>query len=349
MRGGAGLGHPWGMDRLEDEVRRRLEEMSGQPVSRRELREIGLSDNDLRRLVRNDHLWHGRKHYLDGGIDPELARIGFAQAAYPGSVVSHFSAAALADLRTWTDQARPGHPHADAVWLTRSPAAKRNQRRTDVVLRRAGLPSADLTRHGELVVTSMARTVVDLARELPLREAVVTVDHALRTGTTLEALQTVLNRQRRWPGIRRAREAVALGDPGSESVLESIARLALTGGGLPTPILQAQFWDGWRWLPERVDFWWPAHRTIAEADGLAKYEAGTATERRRRLRESYERDQRLADLDLEVVRFGWEDAVGGTGRLIRRLREAFARGDRRTGESPTWRPASLPAATHTAA
>ncbi|MDX6262298.1 MAG: hypothetical protein QOH84_3986 [Kribbellaceae bacterium] len=330
------------MDRLGDEVRRRLEEVSGLPVSRRELCKLGLSDNDLRRLVRNGELRRERKHYLDAGIDPELARIAGAQAAYPGSVISHFSAATLTNLRTWTNKARADRPPVGAVWLTRSPSAKRNQRRDDVVLRRAGLPAADLTRQSGLLVTSKARTAVDLARELPVREAVVTIDHALRSGTTVAALQAVLDSQYQWPGIRGAREAVALADAGSESALESIARLAFAAGGLPAPILQAQFWDGWKWMLERVDFWWPAHRTLAEADGLAKYEADTAIERRRRLRQSYERDQRLSDRDLEVVRFGWEDVVGDGSRLIRRLREAFIRGERRTGEAPTWRRADLP-------
>ncbi|MFI5708031.1 hypothetical protein [Kribbella sp. NPDC051620] len=327
------------MDRLGDEVRKRLECVWGMPTSRRALRELGLSDNDLRRLVRNDHLHHERKHYLDAGIDPVLARIAGAQAAYPESVISHFSAAALADLRTWTDRARPHRPPTAAVWLTRHPSAKRNQRRDDVVLRRAGLPLGHLTRQNGFLTTSNARTVVDLARELPAREAVVSIDHALRTGTPIEAIQAVLDRQYRWPGIRRARDAVALADPGSESALESIARLAFIRGGLPAPNLQAQFWDGWKWMLERVDFWWPEHRTVAEADGLAKYEADTAVERRRRLRDSYERDQRLSDLDVEVVRFGWEDVVGDSSRLLHRLRQAFIRGGRRTGPSPTWRSA----------
>lgn len=336
------MGQGWGMDRLADEVRQRLEVVCRLPHSRRELRELGLNDNDLRRLVRNGHLQLERKQYLDGTVEPEIARIACAQAAYPKSVISHFSAATLADLRIWVDTKRRDRPLVDAVWLTRPPQANRNQRRDDVVLRRAGLPAAHLVQYDGLVATSNARTVVDLARELPLREAVVTIDHALRTGTPVEDLQTMLDSQHRWPGIRRARQAVAMADPGAESALESIARLAFVSGGLPAPVLQAQFWNGWRWLSERVDFWWPAYRTIAEADGLAKYEADSASERRRLLRQSYERDQRLSDLDLEVVRFGWEDVVRDSNRLVRRLREAFIRGERRTGEPPTWRTAPLP-------
>lgn len=325
------------MDRLENEVRERLLAISSTPHRRMDLREIGLLDHDLRRLVRNDELQLVRKHYLDGSIDPELARIACTQGAYPRSVISHFTAARLAELRTWTDFKRPQRPPTEAIWLTRLPEAKRNQRRDDVVIRRAGLITQDLAHHGRLLTTCDARTVVDLARELPLREALVTIDHALRVSTTAAALNEVVERQERWPGIRRARQALAFADPRSESALESIARAAFAAAGLPAPILQAQFWDGSAWMGERVDFWWPAFRTVAEADGLAKYDAVTAAERRKRFRSSHQRDQRLSDRDVELVHFGWEDGVAENDELAERVRAAFARGLRRTGDAPIWR------------
>ena len=117
--------------------------------------------------------------------------------------------------------------------------------------------------------------------------------------------------------------------------------MVFSEAGLPAPILQAQFWDGRRWMVERVDFWWPEFRTVAEADGLQKFEAPTAAERRGLLRRSFERDQRLADCGLELVHFGWEDAVRRSEHLVRRLRAAFDRGLRRTGASPTWRVAPV--------
>ena len=326
-----------GMDRLDGDVRELLVAALGTPHPRRELLELGLGDHDLRRLVRNGELQLIRKHYLEGAVEAELARIACAQAAYPRSVVSHFSAARMAELRTWTDAKRIDRPPLDAIWLTRLPQAKRNQRRDDVVVRRAGLTAEDLAYHGRLLVTSEARTVVDLARELPLREAIVTIDHALRVGTTPAALEEVLERQQRWPGVRDARRAIAFGDPRAESALESIARAAFAAAGLPEPILQAQFWDGSGWMAERVDFWWPEFRTVGEADGLAKYEGDTAIERRRRFRRSHRRDQRLSDRDLEIVHFGWEDAVGDLAELAQRFRDAFGRGQRRTGEPPIWR------------
>lgn len=270
-------------------------------------------------------------------MDEDLAKIACAQAMHRGSVISHFSAARLAELRTWTDIRRPSRPPADAVWLTRPPAAKRNQRRPDIVVRRAGLPLTDLSRHEGLLVTTAARTVVDLARELPLREAIVTVDHALRTGTSFAECEAVLERQQRWIGVRRARFTLAFGDPRSESALESIARALFAAAAIPPPVLQAQFWDGVCWMPERVDFWWPQFRTVGEADGLAKYEGRSAEERRRLMRASHRRDQRLSDRGIELVHFGWEDAVDRRSDLPARLRAAFHRGQSRSDAPPTWR------------
>jgi hypothetical protein len=325
------------MDRLEEDTRERMLEVRRSPQRRQVLRRLGVDDADLRRLVRNHHLQHHHGHYVDARTDEALARIACACAAYPGSVVSHFSAARLAELRTWTDSKRSSAPPIDAVWLTRPPTAKRNHRREDIVVRRAGLTTADLSRHQRLPVTSVARTIVDLARELPLREAIITVDHALRTSTSIADLHAAVERQQRWAGIRRARATIEFGDPRSESALESIARAAFAAAGLPAPVLQAQFWDGVCWMPERVDFWWPQFRTIAEADGLAKYEGDSAQERRRLMRHSHRRSHRLSDLGVELVHFGFEDAIDLRSDLPARLRAAFHRGQSRPGEGPAWR------------
>lgn len=322
--------------------------MTRTPQRRQVLLELGLRDADVRRLVRREVLQHHHGHYLDGRVEEQLARIACAQVRHPGSVVSHFSAAQLAGLRTWTDSQRPLAPPTDAVWLTRPSVAKRNQRRGDIVVRRATLTPADLSRHGWLPVTSTARTVVDLGRELPLREGIVIVDDALRRGISFADLEAVVDGQFRWPGIRRAQLAIEFGDPRAESALESIARVAFAAAGLPAPVLQVQFWDGTRWMVERVDFWWPQFRTIGEADGLAKY-GDTPAEQRRRLRLSHRRDQRLSDRAVELVHFGWEDVLDPRSDLIHRLKAAFERGRSRPGDPPLWRPAPSPFTTPHAA
>ncbi|MEV6412874.1 hypothetical protein [Kribbella sp. NPDC051718] len=327
------------MERLRGGVREGLRAAFGEPLRHSELRQLGLGDHDVQRLLRNGGLQRAHGRYLDGTGSARLAAIRCALAAHPRSVVSHHTAAELNGLRVWSDDSA-SRELSDAVWLTCKPGAdRRNKKRDDLVLRRASLPSADLRTLQGLPITSIARTTVDLARELPLPEAIVTVDHALATEVRREELELVLRRQRRWPGVRRAQYAIAFGDPRSESALESIARALFERAGLPAPVLQAQFWEGQWWADERVDFWWPQFRTIVEADGLAKFEAPTVKQRRRILRRAFERDQRLADRDLELVHFGWEDAVLRPAELAGRLKAAFARGSRRTGPPPTWRTA----------
>jgi hypothetical protein len=333
-----GGGEDWGVERLRDEVRDGLRAAFGEPLRHGRLRQLGLGDHDVQRLMRNGGLQRAHGRYLDGTIERRLATIRCALAAHPRSVVSHHTAAELHGLRVWSDRHADACQPCGAVWLTSRPGPdRRNKKRDDLVLRRATLSPADLQTLQGLPITSIARTTVDLARELPLPEAMVTIDHVLACEVSREELELVLRRQRRWPGIRRAQYAIAFGDPRSESALESIARALFEQAGLPAPVLQAQFWDGRWWAEDRVDFWWPEFRTIVEADGLAKFDAPTIKQRRRLLRRAFERDQRLADRDVELVHFGWEDAVLRPDELATRLQAAFTRGTRRTGPVPTWR------------
>ena len=338
LRGGGWVGDDLGVERLDEEVRGALRAVLGKPLRHGELRRVGLGDHDVQRLIRNGSLQRHHGWYIDGKIETRMAVVRCAQAAHPNSVISHFTAAALSKLRVWTDNLPGDADQPDAVWLTCPPGkGRRNQKRADLVLRRAGLEPADKQLVRGLPATSDARTTVDLARELPLREAVVTIDHALAVSVGREDIDLALRRQDGWPGVQGARTAIAFADPRSESALESIARVLFAEAGLPPPVLQAQFWDGQRWLSERVDFWWPEFRTVVEVDGLAKFEAPTVKQRRRLLRRAFERDQRLSDRDVELVHFGWEDAVLKPEETVARLRAAFARGRRRTGGSPVWR------------
>jgi hypothetical protein len=340
QRPSGGSGDDWAVERLDDDVRERLLGERRRPLRHTELRQLGMEKYDVERLVRNGALQRAHDRYIDGTLDARVACVACAQAAHPRSVISHYTAAELRGLRVWTNPDR--RPFAETVWLSCEPGRRRNLKRADVVLRRAGLTEADLQLHRGLWLTSDARTTVDIARDLPLREAVATVDHALSGFVSKAELDAVLEHQVRWPGIRAARAAVDFADSRSESALESFARVVFAHGGLPAPVLQAQFWDGACWLTERVDFWWPEFRTVGEADGLEKFEAPTASQRRWLRRRAFERDQRLADRGLELVHFGWEDAVRRPDELIRRFRAAFDRGSRRTDAAPTWRTAAYP-------
>lgn len=183
------------------------------------------------------------------------------------------------------------------------------------------------TQHG-VPVTTVARTVVDVARTSAFSEGVVVADSALRRrlGTPGE-LAAVLAECGRWPGIERARRVVGFADPRSESVLESLSRVAMHLEGIPRPRTQVRIGDA------RVDFLWDDVGVVGEADGLGKYEPDGVRTTREIVRAEKRREERLADAGFEVVRWGWEDARNPP-QLSRRLRAAFARGaERRRGRT----------------
>ena len=147
--------------------------------------------------------------------------------------------------------------------------------------------------------------------------AVVTADSALRAGaTTKEALIAVCDACAGWPGIRQARRAVDFSDPRAESVLESCARVIFAEHGLEAPVLQ--FTVTGPDFRYSVDFCWPAHRVIAEADGAVKYsDPGRAVKQ-------LERDQRLRDFGYQVVHFTWRELFQQPGVVLGRVRRALA-------------------------
>jgi alkylhydroperoxidase family enzyme len=185
------------------------------------------------------------------------------------------------------------------------------------------------TIHGA-VVTTPARTAVDLARKGPALSATVVLDGVLGAGVTRQELEEVLADCRGWPGAKRAAGWVAFADGRAESPLESVGRWRMHQAELPPPDLQVLVRDVDGPIG-RADFAWEELRTIAEADGFGKYRAGDGTGDFAALRAEKLREDRLRDAGFEVFRFTWEEAVHRPVVLEMRARCAFARAARRTG------------------
>ena len=101
---------------------------------------------------------------------------------------------------------------------------------------RARLFPQDVVAVGRLMMTSPARTWLDLGREHGADAAIVAADSALRRGLcTPPDLARVLAHAAGWPGVRGAATALPLADPRAESALESVSRLRIGGFGLPPP------------------------------------------------------------------------------------------------------------------
>ncbi|HMD94187.1 MAG TPA: DUF559 domain-containing protein [Trebonia sp.] len=227
------------------------------------------------------------------------------------TVASHQSAAAIhgLDLLNQPEQ---------LVTLTRPPLRPSNRSQSDGILfHMAELPAEHVTKLFGIRVTTVSRTVVDLARTSPFKAAVVAADSALRADKTTKAeLDHVCAECSQWPGVRQARKVIAFGDCRAESVLESCARVVFHELGLESPELQVTVrGEGFAY---RVDFCWGRHRTIAEADGLAKLAS------RDDILAQFRRDRLLRDAGYKVVHFTWRELFDTPEAVVARVRTAFA-------------------------
>lgn len=241
----------------------------------------------------------------DGSTADERYRVRALAVSAAGEgrvVLSHWSAAAIHGLPLVGRR-------DDRVHVVRGPATG-GRSEGDVVRHTVG-GAVPHTLVGGVQVTTVARTVVDLARLVGVVAAVAAGDHALREGVTTraEVAHEVAAVRPGARGVRAARRALALVDARSESPGESLSRVRMDETGIPAPVLQHVVRDA-RGDVGRVDFWWPEHGVVGEFDGRVKYRlagltGGTAEEVlwREKLRED-----RLRATGLRVVRWTWQDA-----------------------------------------
>lgn len=162
-----------------------------------------------------------------------------------------------------------------------------------------------------MVVTSPARTGLDLAREHGFQTGVGALDHVLRTGVPRRELERELEVMWSWPGVRQARPAVAFADPRAETLAESLGRCLLADAGFVGIDLQWPIYavGGLNWVDLRVG----CH--LVEVDGLGKYiptdEGGLARRSTTAvLRAERRRQAEICAQGLGMSRLGWDDLIG---------------------------------------
>lgn len=302
----------------------RLAASQGGVVLRRQARECGYSEDEVRsllhrgewiRLRRGAYMRADRYAALDGrGRHVSHVHAALLAQPAPAAVASHVSAAIVHGVDTW------GLDLSD-VHVTRTSGAAR--REGGVHHHRAHLGPADVVQRCGLPVTSGVRTVLDQAREVPFEPAVVIADSALHQRlVTAEELRTALLQCQTWPGARRASRVVYFADARAESVGETRSRVLFLLQGLPSPQLQAVVVDS-NGDARRVDFLFQAERTIVEFDGRLKY-GRTGEEAADALVAERLREERLLEAGFEVVRLTWRDLLTPE-RTAARIRAAFAR------------------------
>ena len=259
-------------------------------VTVNQLRAAGQTVHDVRRAVGNRDLRAvARGLYASGETD-----VGYAlrlATRRHNAVASHQSAALLWGLELVEADTRA---HV-AVGRDCSPVG-----RAGVVIHRTGPGLREVTERGGVRLTTPVRTVVDLARALPLGEAVAVADSALRHRlVTMQQLQAASVALVGGPGRKRVAQAFALVDPLSGSVLESVCRVLFRQAGLAAPVTQLRVHSG-GWSG-RVGFAWPDLRLIVEVDGFAFHSSRQAFRRDRH------RDNALQRAGWRVLRVTFED------------------------------------------
>ena len=157
----------------------------------------------------------------------------------------------------------------------------------------ASIDIEDVTSWFGVAVLGVSRVLVDLGRH-DRRDAIMAADAALRERLVTRAeIDRSLDQAIGWPGVRQAREVLALADPRAESPLESLARLVLHDDGFPPPD-DLQRWFG----HDRVDMVFDRQRLIIEIDGLGKYATTTPADEKRRERRLRRHGYRVERLTL---------------------------------------------------
>ncbi|GAA3881923.1 hypothetical protein GCM10022381_25210 [Leifsonia kafniensis] len=197
------------------------------------------------------------------------------------AIVSHLSAAVIHDLPIVGSWPKTVH--------TLEPDAAGGSSSRFVTSHRSGATPAPV-RNGELLVTSLARTVIDVAASSSFLNGVTVADHALRVegeraaaevkrgavGTpalTKADLYAELARVNPRYGFRQAERVIAFANPLSANLGESLSRVRIFELGFQVPELQVHFVVGnghncW------VDCYWRGIRKIGEFDGKHKYTRG---------------------------------------------------------------------------
>lgn len=279
-------------------------------VSRGQLLDAGLTRLMIQRRLESRRLLPLHRGVYAVG-HARLTRDGYRVAALlaagSGAALSHREAAALQALVRSAG--------------TRIELTTPDQRRVpDVIVHRARLVPADVTKLDGIPVTTVARTLVDLAGVVSrdrLRKALEEAERSHRLD--VREIQAVLARTRGRNGksherIKRAlAELARTGTTVTRSVLEDRFLALLDAHGLPRPAANA-----WAERME-VDAAWPAARLAVELDGWDAHKTRDAFQRDRT------RSNDLQAAGWTVLRFTHADVVHRADETAARVGRELAR------------------------
>ncbi len=287
-------------------------------VTRAQLVEAGLGERGLAEWVRSGRvrrLYRGVYAFGHNRLRLEGRWLAAVLACGEGAVLSHRDAAQLWELR----QASSG-----LIDVTVPSQNGRTQRKGVRVHRSRRLAAEEVTTRGGIPVTTVERTLLDLADVLPkqaLRRAVTEAEY--RDRLDIPTLIAVVENN---PGRRGARLRAAIDGKRhwTRSPLEDRFLALLNRHRVEEP--ETNVWmDGYE-----VDFLWRRVGLVVELDGLAAHATRTAVLRDR------ERDRVLWRRGLRTMRLTSE-ALDAEAEVLRDLAQAgvrVARRPRASSKSP---------------
>jgi very-short-patch-repair endonuclease len=250
-------------------------------VTRLQLLGMGLSAREIDNRVRTGRLWRVYNGVYSVGrppVTPHERAMAAVLACGPGAALSHRSGGALWELRLrWT---------APLDVTTRW-----DRRRKGIRIHRSPLDRRDVTRHYGIPVTTLARTLLDLAEVLDTPSLTRAVNEArLRRKATLTDLEELLDRS---PGraTKRLRPFVERVSGPTRSEFEDAFLAFVQRHGLPIPETN-QIVAGYE-----VDVLFREQRLVVELDGREFHENAFEEDR--------ERDATLLSAGFPVLRITW--------------------------------------------
>jgi very-short-patch-repair endonuclease len=260
-------------------------------VSLAQLLALGLSQDAVERRARSGRLRrvHRRVYAIGGAIVPREGRwLAAVMACGRGAVLSHLSAAVLWNLLHYDAP----QPHVTA------PASRRGA--PGIRLHRTrSLDAQDTTTHQGIPVTTVHRTLLDIAAHVPERY----LDRALAQAERLQlydhrAITDVIARSNGHRGTAILTRAIADEPQFTRSELEARMLRLVRAHHLPKPQLNISL-DAPDHPGIEVDCCFPTHRLVVETDGWDAHRTRQAFE------DDRAKDAALTAAGYTVVRFTW--------------------------------------------
>jgi predicted transcriptional regulator of viral defense system len=242
-------------------------------VSRAQLTTLGLGRGAIDARVRAGRLrrLHRGVYAIGGAALPREGRhLAAVLACGQAAVLSHTSAAVHWGLLSYDAP----QPHVTA------PASKAGA--PGIRLHRTrSLDARDTTTHRGMPITTLARTLLDLAATAPRNHLEHAIGQALRNQLyDHRAILDVLERHRGRRGAKALRNATSEDPAFTRSELERRFRALCRRAGLPRPLSNVEVADA-DLHPHEVDFYFPAYGLIVETDGWRDHGTRIAFERDR--------------------------------------------------------------------